>query len=404
MSVAVRVISRTVVRAPIALMVVLGLAPVPPAAGQADTTQASGGPAAVAGQGRTGASTATTKLKSMVSLKGASPVQLTGYGLVVGLDRTGDRVRGRRGAAYTVQSIANMLRKFGVNVRPEMLESRNAAAVLVTATMDPFSGPGNQLDVTVSALGDARSLSGGILLRTPLKGPSGDVNYAVAQGPLTTGAAQASSRGTEVQVNHPNTGRVPNGAIVRAAPPVDLSQEQLGLVLSRPDFTNAEKVVEAINEVFPGAAQAQHAGLVNVNMPDQLNSASQLMAALEGITVDVEAPARVVINERTGTIVAGGDVRINEVMVTYGGLTVSTRERRFVSQPNPLGQGETRSFAQGSAQVQQQGAQSVVLPPNTNVSDLASALNELGVTARDVISIFQSIDRAGALQAKLVIL
>jgi flagellar P-ring protein precursor FlgI len=340
----------------------------------------------------------------MVSLAKASPVQLTGYGLVVGLDRTGDRARGRRGAAYTVQSIANMLRNFGVNVRPSMLESRNAAAVLVTTTMDPFSGMGSQLDVTVSALGDARSLSGGVLLRTPLKGPSGEVNYAVAQGPLTTGAAQASSRGTEVQINHPNTGRVPNGAVVREEPPISLSQDSVGLVLSRPDFTNAEKIVEAVNEVFPDVAEAQHAGRVNVSMPDALNSASQLMAALEGIEIEAEAPARVVINERTGTIVAGGDVSINEVMVTYGGLTVSTRERRAVSQPPPLSGGETRSIAEGSAEVQQQGAESVVLPANTNVSDLSAALNELGVTARDIISIFQSIDRAGALKAKLVIL
>lgn len=369
------------------------------ALGQSDTTQA-----AAVGADAQSSSTVTTKLKSMVSLANATPIQLTGYGLVVGLDRTGDRVRGRQGAAYTVQSIANMLREFGVNVEPRMLESRNAAAVLVTSTMDPFSGPGNELDVTVAALGDARSLSGGVLLRTPLQGPSGETRYAVAQGPLTTGAAQASSRGTEVQINHPNTGRVPNGAVVRKQPPINLSDDGVDLVLNRPDFTNAEKVAEAINNVFGDAAEVSHAGRVSVSMPDPLNSASQLMAALEGIEVEAEAPARVVINERTGTIVAGGDVSINEVMVTYGGLTVSTRERRAVSQPPPLSEGETRSFAQGSAEVQQQGAESVVLPSNTNVSDLASALNELGVTARDVISIFQSIDRAGALKAKLVIL
>lgn len=346
----------------------------------------------------------TTQLKTMVSLAEASPVQLTGYGLVVGLDRTGDRVRGRQGAAYTVQSIANMLRKFGVNVRPSDLESRNAAAVLVTATMDPFTGTGSELDVTISALGDARSLSGGVLLRTPLKGPSGETNYAVAQGPLTTGSAQASSQGTQVQVNHPNTGRIPNGAVVQRPAPVDLNENRVGLVLNRPDFTNAEKIVEAVNEVFPDAAEASHAGRVNVSMPEQLNSTPELMAALEGIEVEAEAPARVVINERTGTIVAGGNVSINEVLVTYGGLTVSTQEDRVVSQPPPLSEGETRTVREGSASVQQQGAESVVLPPSTNVNDLASALNELGVTARDVISIFQSIDRAGALKAKLVIL
>jgi flagellar P-ring protein precursor FlgI len=362
------------------------------------------GEGGTAGANTGSGSTTTTELKSMVSLAGASPLQLTGYGLVVGLDRTGDRVRGRQGAAYTVQSIANMLRKFGVNVRPSALESRNAAAVLVTSTMDPFSGTGSQLDVTVSALGDARSLSGGVLLRTPLKGPSGEVNYAVAQGPLTTGAAQASSQGTEVQINHPNTGRIPNGALVRREPPINLSEEGVGLVLSRPDFTNAERVVEAINEVFPDAADAAHAGRVNVSMPDALNSASELMAALEGIEVEAEAPARVVINERTGTIVAGGNVSINEVLVTFGGLTVSTREERVVSQPPPLSEGETRTVEEGAASIQQQGAESVVLPSSTNVNDLATALNQLGVTARDVISIFQSIDRAGALKAKLIIL
>ncbi|WP_103028215.1 flagellar basal body P-ring protein FlgI [Salinibacter altiplanensis] len=349
------------------------------------------------------ASTATSTLKSMVSLQGASALQLTGYGLVVGLDRTGDRARAQSGAVFTVQSIANMLREFGVNVDQEVLQSRNVAAVLVTAALDPFAGTGSEIDVTVSSLGDARSLSGGVLLRTPLQDPD-KVLRAVAQGPLTTGAAQASSQGSEVKVNSPNTGRVPNGAIVRRAHPVDLDPEGVGLVLRRPDFTNASKIADAINEVFPDAAEAAHAGLVNVGMPEALNNPSQLMAALEGVEVEVKAPARVVINERTGTIVAGGNVTINEVMVTKGGITVSTQEDRFVSQPNPLGEGETQPVAEGEAEVQQEGARSVVLPPNTNVSELASALNDLGITARDIISIFQSIDRAGALQAELVIL
>ena len=368
--------------------------------GGAGSAVAQQGPAA--GDSASG-STATSELKSMVSIEGASSLQLTGYGLVVGLDRTGDRARAQSGAVFTVQSIANMLREFGVNVDQQVLQSRNVAAVLVTANLDPFAGTGSEIDVTVSSMGDARSLSGGVLLRTPLQDPN-KVLRAVAQGPLTTGAAQASSQGTEVTVNSPNTGRVPNGAIVRKAHPVDLNQEEVGLVLRRPDFTNASKIADAINEVFSDAAEAAHAGLVNVGMPEALNNTSQLMAALEGIEVEVEAPARVVINERTGTIVAGGNVTISEVMVTTGGITVSTREDRFVSQPNPLGEGETQPVAQGEAEVQQEGARSVVLPPNTNVSELASALNDLGITARDIISIFQSIDRAGALQAELVIL
>ena len=368
--------------------------------GSAGLARAQQGPAA-ADSGE--ASTATSELKSMVTIEGASSMPLTGYGLVVGLDRTGDRARAQSGAVFTVQSIANMLREFGVNVDQEVLQSRNVAAVLVTATLDPFAGTGSEIDVTVSSMGDARSLSGGVLLRTPLQGPD-KVFRAVAQGPLTTGAAQASSQGTEVTVNSPNTGRIPNGAIVRQARPVNLTGDGVGLVLRRPDFTNASKIADAINEVFPDAAEAAHAGLVNVGMPEALNNTSQLMAALEGVKVEVEAPARVVVNERTGTIVAGGNVTISEVMVTTGGITVSTREDRFVSQPNPLGEGETQPVAEGEAEVQQEGARSVVLPPNTNVSELASALNDLGITARDIISIFQSIDRAGALQAELVIL
>lgn len=348
----------------------------------------------------------TTRLKDLVILKGASPVQLTGYGLVVGLDRTGDRARGRRGAPYTVQSIANMLRRFGITINPDDLSSRNTAAVMVTATMDPFSGPGSRIDVTVSALGDARSLSGGVLLQTPLLNPAeqGQDIYAMAQGPLVTGSAQANSQGSSVTVNHPNTGRIPNGALIQRGLPTDMGGSNVELVMRRPDFTNAQKVAETINGIFANAAEAQHAGLISVDVPPDLNGAAGLMAALEGLTVDVDLPAKVIINERTGTIVAGGSVRINEVMVTHGNLVVSTQEEPFVSQPNPLGEGETVAGAAGEAEIEQEGARSVVLPPNTDVNELAAALNDLGLTARDVISIFQSIDRAGALQGKLVVL
>ena len=348
--------------------------------------------------------TASSRLKDMVVLEGAAPMQLIGYGLVVGLDRTGDRARGRRGAPYTVQSIANMLRQFGLAVNPEMLGSRNAAAVLVTVTMAPFSGPGSQLDVTVSALGDARSLSGGVLLQTPLQDPVTKQTYALAQGPLATGAVLASSVGSSVKINHTNTGRIPNGAIVTTAKPLAIDGDRVGLVLRRPDFTNATKVAEAVNEVFPDAAEAEHAGLVRVAVPPQVGGTAGLMAALEGLAVEVDAPARVVINERTGTIVAGGNVSISEVMVTYGSLVISTQEEPVIAQPNPLAGGETVVGAVGQATVEEEATRSVVLPTNTDVTQLAAALNELGLTARDVISIFQSIDRASALQGELVIL
>jgi len=344
------------------------------------------------------------RLKDLVTLQGATPMQITGYGIVVGLDRTGDRARGRRSAPYTVQSVANMLKNFGIAVDPNLLNTRNAAAVMVTTTIDPFSGPGGQLDVTVSALGDARSLSGGVLLQTPLVNPTTQEVYAMAQGPISTGAVLASSAGSSVKINNTNTGRIPNGAIVQAPPPLNIGDGQISLVLRRPDFTNAENIAEAIEAQFPDIATVQHAGLIELDVPPGLENPAALMAALEGINIDVNVPARVVINERTGTIVAGGNIRINEVMVTYGSLIVSTQQQPVFSQPPPLSGGETQQGTVGNANVEEEGVRTVVLEPNTDVNQLAAALNELGLTARDVIAIFQSIDRAGALQGELVIL
>ncbi len=349
-------------------------------------------------------STGTARLKDLVVLEGAVPVQLTGYGLVVGLDRTGDRVRGRRGAPHTVQSITNMLQAFGITVDPALLSARNAAAVMVTATMDPFSGPGGQLDVTVSALGDAKSLSGGVLLQTPLLNPITGQAHVMAQGPVSTGTVMAASLGASARTGPTNTGRVPGGGLVMAGTAATVTGTDLGLVLKQPDFTNATAVAEAVNGLLPGSATVVHAGLIRVDASGDENGAVGLMAKLEALNVTVDVPARIVINERTGTIVAGGNVRISEVMVTYGGLVIATQVEPFVSQPAPLSNGQTVAGATGRAGVEQEIAQSVVLQPNTDVAELAAALNELGLAARDVISIFQAIDRAGALQGELVIL
>lgn len=346
-----------------------------------------------------------SRLKDLVILQGTAPTQLTGYGLVVGLDRTGDRARGVRGAPYTVQSIANMLTRFGITVDAQLLASRNVAAVMVTATLDPYAGPGSTADVTVSALGDARSLSGGVLLQTPLLDPTTGKVYAMAQGPVSTGAVLAASQGSSVQVNHTNTGRVPGGALVTAIPDVAINDDgTIGLVLKRPDFTNAVRVAESINAAFPGSATVEHAGLVRVSVPAGTNGTAGFLAAIEPLTVAVDLPARIVINERTGTIVAGGNVRISEVMVTYGSLIVSTQTDPLISQPEPFSQGVTVASAAGAASIEEEGTRSVVLPPNTDVNQLAAALNDLGLTSRDVIAIFQAIDRAGALQGELVIL
>ena len=349
---------------------------------------------------------ASARLKEVVVPAGAAPVQLTGYGLVVGLDRTGDRARGRSGSAYTVQSIANMLQRFGIDVDPRTLGSRNVAAVMVTATLDPFAGVGSGLDVTVASLGDARSLAGGILLQTPLQdmGSGTDAIVALAQGPVLTGTLLASAAGTSTRTGPTNTGRVPGGGTVVQALDRPLPDGPLDLVLRQPDFSNAAAVAEAVNAAFPNAATAVHPGLVRVAIPDGAGGPVGLMAALEGMRVDLDVPARVVVNERTGTIVAGGAVSISEVMITYGALTISTAVDPVVSQPGAFSAGETARARVGSASIDDAPVRSVVLAPNTNVSELAAALNELGLSARDVIAVFQAIDRAGALQGELVVL
>jgi flagellar P-ring protein FlgI len=347
----------------------------------------------------------SARLKDLVFLEGTAPVQVTGYGLVVGLDRTGDRARGLRGSAYTVQSVANMLERFGITVDASVLSSRNVAAVMVTTTVDAFNSPGSPVDVTVSSLGDARSLSGGVLLQTPLVNPVTNEVMVMAQGPISTGSALADARGASVRVNHSNTGRVPGGGLVTSPPTASFRTDgPLGLVMKKPDFTNAVRVAEMINNQFPGAATVSHAGLVHVNVPAAAGGAAGFLAQMESMFVEVDLPARIVINERTGTVVAGGNVRVNEVMLTYGSLVISTREDPFVAQPAPFTMGETVEGVIGTAQVEQEIARSVVLPPNSDVNELAAALNDLGMSARDVISIFQAIDRAGALQGELVIL
>ena len=348
---------------------------------------------------------AQTRLKDLVVPAGAAPVQLLGYGIVVGLDRTGDRARGSNGSAYTVQSIANMLQRFGIAVDVERLGTSNAAAVMVTAALDPFAGPGGALDVTVSSLGDARSLAGGVLLQTPLQDMAGGGTvYAMAQGPVLTGTVLASASGSSTRTGPTNTGRVPSGGSVVRAPETVLSATTMDLVLKRPDFSNAAAVAAAVNGAFPASATAMHAGLVRVQIPEAAGGPAGLMAAIEALRVGVDVPARVVVNERTGTIVAGGNVQISQVMITYGSLTISTQTDPVVSQPEAFSRGQTVRGRVGSVGIEQPPVRSVVLGPSTDVAALAGALNDLGLSARDVIAVFQAIDRAGALQGELVVL
>lgn len=347
---------------------------------------------------------ADVRLKDLVVPQGAAPVQLTGYGLVVGLDRTGDRARGQRGSPQTVQSVANMLQQFGIAVDPALLTSRNVAAVMVTATMSPFAGPGTPLDVTVSSLGDARSLSGGVLLQTPLVNPLTQTAHATAQGPISTGTLLADAAGSSARTGPTNTGRVPGGALVLESAPVSFDGTSIDLALKSPDFTNATAIATAIQNAGFEATVA-HAGLVRATVPPGTpGGAPAVMARLEALAVGVDVPARVVVNERTGTVVAGGDVRLGAAMVTYGSLLIQTQEDPVIAQPQPFAQGETVVGRVGTVGLDETPARSVVLGPAASVAELAAALNDLGMSVRDVISVLQALDRAGALQAELVIL
>jgi flagellar P-ring protein FlgI len=351
-----------------------------------------------------------TKIRDLAKVLGANDRTLIGYGLVTGLDRTGDRTIRRQGAAFTVQSIANMLQNFGINVDPDMMRTRNVAAVMVTATISPYNAYGSSVDITVSSLGDATSLAGGILLQTPLTDPEDKDYYVKAQGPILVGGISAETDGARVSKNLTLTGIVPNGGQVISNSSFQLNKRTpLGLILTNPSYANAEKVANAIN-LFADEpiAKIHNAGLINVTWPATLNEVSDLnrfVSQIFELRVETETPARVVINERTGTIVAGGDVRISEVLVSHGNIQIATQQTPFVSQPAPLSPGGTTvTGSVGSVQISEGPSKTFVLEPNTNVTSLAAALNAVGLSPRDIIAIFQAIHKAGALNGELVIM
>ena len=357
------------------------------------------------------------RIKDIATVGNSNQISLIGYGLVVGLNGTGDRPSGRRGAIFTVQTISNMLERFGITVSKEELRTRNVAAVMVTARVDPFLSKGMQFDVTVSSLGDATSLEGGVLLMTPLRDPTGR-NYGLAQGPVSIGGYNIeTTAGERLRKNHALVGRVPSGGVLTAGLPgngIDPSKP-LQLYLLEPDFVTARRIAEAINTFFgTGQSEASNAvaqpmspSLVQLNIPDSLSSQEKIVrfvAAIETLTVQPDIEARVVINERTGTIVAGGNVRIGEVMISHGNLTIHTRSRPIISQPNAFSNtGQTVVAQVTETQVQESPTQTAVISETTTVSELATALNALGLKPRDIIAIFQAIKQAGALRAKLII-
>lgn len=344
------------------------------------------------------------RIKDLASIEGVRENQLIGYGLVVGLAGTGDR----RQTVFSAQSLTNLLERMGVSAPPSAIRVNNVAAVMVSATLPPFAQPGTKLDVTAAAIGDASNLQGGLLLLTSLRGADGQV-YAVAQGPVVTGGFVAGRGGTSQTVNHPTVGRVPNGALVERAAPSVVPTGQVRLQLRKPDFTTSARIADALNRKFAASprppALAENSAVIRVEIPpDWRANPAAFVAEIENLAVETDRQARVVINERTGTIVMGKEVRIAPVAILHGNLSVEIQTSYAVAQPAPLSQGTTEVVPQVGVGVKEEKTRNVVLQDGATVEDLVRALASIGATARDVIAILQSLQSAGALEAELEVL
>lgn len=354
----------------------------------------------------------TVRIKDVASLTGLEDVQLFGYGLVVGLARTGDRTQ----TVFTEQSIVNMLKNMGIELPEKHIRVRNVAAVMVTGTLTPFKRKGTRFDVTVSSMGDATSLEGGTLILTNLQAPDGQ-SYASAQGPLATGGYDIRQRGlSRIKKNHVVVGRIPDGAIVQREYAFNvMDSRNLSISLNSPDFTSAVSMADVINQEFGTSedqplARALDAATISLDYTileqNGVNERGivQIISRIENLDFQTASQARVVVNERTGTIVAGGEVKISQVAVSHGGVKVEIINTPEVIQPSPFSYGNTEVIENPELLVEEKDAEMVVLDGTATVSDLAYSLNSLGVAPRDIISIFQAIKQAGALHAQLIIL
>ncbi len=345
------------------------------------------------------------RLKDIASVAGVRPNALIGYGLVVGLDGTGDQTTQ---TPFTIQTFRNMLRNFGIQlpdgVTPQL---KNVAAVSVHAELPAFAKPGQTLDVTVSSLGNARSLRGGTLLMTPLKAVDGEV-YALAQGSLVVGGFGAEGLdGSRITVNVPSVGRIPGGASVERTAPGDLmSSDHLTFNLHRADFTNARRVAQAINDLLgPDVAQPLDSASVKVSAPPDPGDRVVFVSVLENLEIDTaDAPARVVINSRTGTIVIGSHVEVRPAAVTHGGLTVTISENPTVSQPNALSGGQTAVVPGSTVRIDEEGSHMFEFAPGASLQDIVQAVNDVGAAPGDLMAILEALRKAGALRAELVVI
>jgi len=343
------------------------------------------------------------RIKDVSVVEGGRDNQLVGYGLVVGLSGKGDRR-----LSFTVQSIANSLQRFGVNVPPNTVNSNNVAAVMVTADIAAFTKPGARIDVTISSIGDAETIQGGVLLQTPLLGAD-EMVYAVAQGAIAVGGflgGDGGPGGATVQKNHPTVGAIAGGAIVEREIAAQIVRDHsIELLLLNPDYASAARMAEAINAVFTGTALAKNPTSVNVCVPEPYRGYEvNFVASLGAIEVLPDTVARVVINERTGTIIATSNVRISSVAVSHGSLTINIASSLGVSQPNAFAERGSTEVVRGTdTQVTEQKGGFSVVGELPTIQEVAAALNALGITTRDMMAIFQSMKKAGALQAELVL-
>jgi flagellar P-ring protein FlgI len=343
------------------------------------------------------------RLREVARLQGVRGNQLLGYGVVVGLDGSGDKDQTK----FTVQSLTNLMARQGISLDPAAVKVKNVAAVMVTGELPPFARPGQRMDVTVSSTGDAKSLAGGTLLMTPMQGPDGPV-YAVAQGPLLVGGFSASSGGASVTKNHPTAGRIPDGALVeRSVAGADFNaRTSLRYSLLEDDFTTAVRVVGAINEEMgQGLARALDGRSIDVAVPPEFQGrAVEFVARLENLPVQLQSKSRVVVNEKTGTVIMGADVRLGAVAIVQGGLSITVSSTPLVSQPASLSQGKTVTAEKKDITAQEEKPKTLSIEAGVSVGKLAEMLNALGVTARDLVAILQAIKDAGALNAELRIL
>ncbi len=354
--------------------------------------------------GDVSAESSVTRIKDIAKIQGVRSNQLMGYGLVVGLNKTGDSDK----SPEMIQSTLSLLRNYGITVADiDDLDPKNIAAVMVTATLPPFVREGDTIDITVSSLGDAKSIQGGTLLQTPLKAANGET-YAVAQGPISTGgftAGNGGGSGSTATKNFPTVGTCPNGAIVeRSVEDDDIGEGgRLSLSLARADFTTSARVANAINAQYgAGIAKAANPGRVDISVPSYFRgNVVEFVASIEELYVMPDNVARVVVNERTGTIIMGGNVTVDECSITQGGLTISIKKTNEVDQPAPFSFGSTIETSNTETEVQESSGNTIVLPATANISDIVGALNAVGATPRDTISILQAMKAAGAIHATL---